>query len=187
MNPCNAVIKSWGIRESESYSRCLELWLELELQNGGGVCYTVYGVYTQNWQKNQFAYGVKRVMEIAGVDDLKYLAGKPVRAKFKEDGSLGDVIIGIGHFLKDDWFVLRENQLWNREAKPQKQKVFQILEEVTTWDGCNGSNTEENIVGGVYSSYALAQANLPKNIKDTNFSVMYSVIESELDPTPEKE
>ena len=114
MNPCNAIIKSWGIRESESYSRCLELWLELETQNGS-VCYTVYGVYTQNWQKNQFAYGIKRVMEIAGVDDLKYLAGKPIRAKFKEDGSLGDIIIGIGHFLNDDWLILREEELWNNK------------------------------------------------------------------------
>ena len=114
MNPCNAVIKSWGIRESESYSRCLELWLELDTQNGS-VCYTVYGVYTPNWQKNQFAYGIKRVMEIAGVDDLKYLAGRPIRAKFQKDGTLGDVIIGIGHFLKDDWLILREEELWNNK------------------------------------------------------------------------
>ena len=54
-------------------------------------------------------------MEIAGVDDLKYLAGKPIRAKFKEDGGLGDVIIGIGHFLKDDWLILREEELWNNK------------------------------------------------------------------------
>lgn len=96
--------------------------MELELQNGGGVCYSVYGVYTPNWQKNQFAYGVKRVMEIAGISDLKQLIGKPIRAKFKEDGSLGDTIIGIGHFLKDDWLILRENQLWIREGETKPEK-----------------------------------------------------------------
>ena len=114
MTPCNAIIKDWDIRESEGYSRCLELWLELKLQGGGGVIYTVYGVHTKDWQKNQLAYGIKRVLEITGAASIKDLTGKPIRAMFKGDGLCGDVIIGIGNFLEDDWLMLREEELWKK-------------------------------------------------------------------------
>lgn len=111
MNPCNAIIRKWGICEDESRSRCLGLWLELETQNSF-VMFSVTGVYSKDWKKNQLAYGIKRVMEITGVDDLKNLQGRPLRAKFEKNGTLGDVIIGIGHFMKEDWLIPREEEMW---------------------------------------------------------------------------
>ena len=68
MNPCNAIIKDWTLRESECYSRCLELVLTLDLQGGGGCCFRATGVYEKKWTKNQFAYAVKRVLEITEAD-----------------------------------------------------------------------------------------------------------------------
>lgn len=112
MNPCNAIIKKWGIRVSEQYSASLDLWLELSLQNGGGVVFTINGVYTEDWEKNQFGYAVKRVLDIVGVEKLESITGKPIRAKFLRDGGISDIIIGIGNFLSENWFIPREEKLW---------------------------------------------------------------------------
>jgi len=115
MNPCNAIIKSYGIRTSEQWYQCLELWMELSLQNGGSVVFSTYGVFEESWTKNQFGYAVKRVLDIVGVEKLENIKGKPIRAKFKEDGRLGDIIIGIGNFLSEDWFIPKEEELWKEK------------------------------------------------------------------------
>jgi hypothetical protein len=112
MNPCNALIKNAGIRISELYTASLELWLELELQGGGCVIFSVNGVSTEDWGKNQFAYALQRILSVAGTEKFERLVGRPVRAQFKGSGQLGDIIIGIGHFLKEDWFIPREERLW---------------------------------------------------------------------------
>ncbi len=112
MNPKNAVIRDYWLRISEQYSMSLELCLELDLQDGGGVVFSVWGPYSGDFHKNTFAYSVKRIMDICGVTNLKDLKGAPIRAKFEGNGQLGDAIIGIGNFLYDDWFIPREEKLY---------------------------------------------------------------------------
>ena len=112
MNPQNAIIKDAGIRVSERYSESLDIWMELKLQNGGGCVFTVSSVFAKEWSKNQMGYALKRILDIVGVDSFEDIKGKPIRAKFNSDGCLGDLIIGIGNFLSDDWFVPREEELW---------------------------------------------------------------------------
>jgi hypothetical protein len=43
-------------------------------------------------------------MEIAGVSKWENLKGKTVRVKLNKEG-LGGRIMGIGHIVKDDWFM----------------------------------------------------------------------------------
>ena len=117
MNPCNAMIKNFGLGVSDRYGESLELWMELELQGGGNVCFTVWGPFRETYDANVFAHSVKRVLDIVGVRNLSDINGKPVRAKFKGNGNLGDEIVGIGHFLKDDWFIPREEPLYQRFFK----------------------------------------------------------------------
>ena len=112
MNIQNALIKKCWVEVSEQYSQSLALCLELELQGGGCVIFTAWGPYTEDFKKNTFAYSVKKVMDICGVERLDQIQGSAIRAKFKEDGGLGDVIIGIGHFLRETWFIPREEKLY---------------------------------------------------------------------------
>jgi hypothetical protein len=49
-----------------------------------------------------------RVMEIAGVSRWENLKGKTVRVKLNKEG-LGGRIMGIGHIVKDDWFMPDED------------------------------------------------------------------------------
>lgn len=112
MTDINAKIRTYGLQISDGYSQSLELWLELELQGGGRVAFSVWGPYTEGWKNNVFAYSVKKVLDIVGVEKLKDIDGKPIRARFKENGCAGDTIIGIGHFLNDNWFIPREEPLY---------------------------------------------------------------------------
>jgi len=116
MKAFNAIIKNYGIQVSERYYESLELWLELEVEGGGGVCFSVWGPWNEEY-KNMFAYSVKRVLDIADVDDLKNLKGAPIRAIFDGNADdpyafVGSKIIGIKHFLKDDEFILEEDPMY---------------------------------------------------------------------------
>ena len=122
MNPCNAIIKDWTLKKSECYSSCLELVLTLDLQGGGGCCFRVTGVYEKKWTKNQFGYAVKRVLEITEADRLEDIKGKPVRAKFTGNGSLGDTLSGSGHLLRENWLIPREDSMWNDEIKDDEEE-----------------------------------------------------------------
>lgn len=115
MQTINARIKNYGIRVSECYYQSLEIWLELELEDGGGVVFTAWGPWEDSY-KNMFGYSLKRVMDIAEVDDVKDLKGAPIRAIFDSEGPygfLGGKIIGIKHFLKDDEFVLEDDPMYD--------------------------------------------------------------------------
>ena len=113
MNPCNAIIEDWTLRVSEHFSQCLELVLTLKLQGGGCCCFRATGVYTKTWKNNQFAYAVKRILDITDTDELENIKGKPIRAKFSGEGNVGDVLIGIGHLLTEDWLIPRDDDMWN--------------------------------------------------------------------------
>ena len=74
--------------------------------------FTVWGPYEEKYNANPFAYSVKRILDICEVENVNELVGRPVRAKFKENGGLGDIIIGVGNFLSEDWFIPREEELY---------------------------------------------------------------------------
>lgn len=116
MKTINARIKRYGIRVSDRYYDSLELFLELELEGSGGVVFAVWGPWSENFEKNMFAYSLKKVMDIAGVDDVEKLTGAPIRAIFDapedEESMLGRMIIGIKHFLKNDSFIPREDPMY---------------------------------------------------------------------------
>lgn len=109
----NAFIKNYWIKESEQYSKSLQLSIELETEIGCCV-FTVWGPYTEDWTDNRFAYSLKRVMDIARVENLNDICKKPIRAVFKGSGGLGDVIIGIKDFLTDDSFIPRDEPLYQK-------------------------------------------------------------------------
>ena len=108
----NAIIKNYGIRVSERYSKSMEIWLELELQGGGCCIFTAWGPYTEDFPHNAFGYSLKRVLDICGVNDVKDIKGKTIRTRFDHGGYLGDVIKGIGHIINDDWFVPSEEKIY---------------------------------------------------------------------------
>lgn len=112
MKPCNALITNYDIRVSERWSKCLELCLSLKLQDGGAVVFTTFGVYIDKYERNQFGYAIKKVMDIVGVTSLSQIKNKPIRALFENEGKLGDEIIGIGNFLEENWFIPTQESLW---------------------------------------------------------------------------
>ena len=110
----NAVVVKHGINVSETYAQSLEFWIELKIQGGGGVVFCVSGPWSTNY-RNKFAYSLKKVMNVLGVDDLSKVDGKPLRAIFEtKDGMFfGAPIIGIKHFLDDDEvFIPREDDFY---------------------------------------------------------------------------
>ena len=58
--------------------------------------------------------------------------------------------------------------------------VYQIWCEHSSWDGCNGVNTREYLLPGVYSSYEKAAQDCPKNDRDIGFSRTYSIKPTEI-------
>ena len=115
MKTINARIKSHGIRISERYYNSLELWLELELEGSGGVMFSVWGPWSEEYE-NMFTYSLKKVLDIADVKSVEDLDGAPIRAIFdapEDDTSmLGRRIIGIQHFLTDEKFIPSEDKMY---------------------------------------------------------------------------
>lgn len=116
MTELNAKIKSHGIRYSDQYYKSMELWLELQLQGGGGVVFSVNGPWSTTY-RNKFCYALERVMNIADVERLEDIDGKPIRAIFGDKGEISDVIIGIKNFLTEDTFIPRADEFYTQEKK----------------------------------------------------------------------
>lgn len=55
-------------------------------------------------QFNSASHFIRRVLEIASVEEWRNLKGRAVRIKAEPYG----IIIALGHFLKDEWFVPSE-------------------------------------------------------------------------------
>lgn len=87
----------------------LDAWLYLDLEGG---CSQGFGGYVLQVPKESRYWTLKsvaghyiwRVLEIAGVQEWKDLPGKAIRIK-RKDG----LIRGIGHILKEDWFIPSED------------------------------------------------------------------------------
>lgn len=118
MNPCNAIIKSFQLGIDPDYTDhgdpLMTIKLHLKIQGGGEVTFPVYCT-TSRTGENILGQSLYRILSIAGCRTTDQLVGRPVRAKFFRDGSLSDIIIGVGHFLDDDWFVPREDPMFAEE------------------------------------------------------------------------
>ena len=97
----NAVITDYSLNLSRGFA--LDLWLYLdfgEFQQGfGGYVLHKVGDGFDPTAGNYAGYYITRVMEIAGVDKLKDLKGKTIRVDHSPN-----IVKGIGHIVKDDWF-----------------------------------------------------------------------------------
>ena len=82
----------------------LQGWIQLDY---GGACqgFGGYALYLPKSfkhapeQKNYAGCWIQRIMEIAGVGEWKELVGKSIRVQLEDN-----MISGIGHILKDEWF-----------------------------------------------------------------------------------
>ncbi|MBZ5673732.1 MAG: hypothetical protein LAP61_05740 [Acidobacteriia bacterium] len=98
----NAVIESASLTTSER--GLLTSYITLDY-GGSGQGFGGYALYLpRSWlhHKPNLGYAghfIFRVMEIAGVDEWKLLAGRTIRAK-----SSWSKVHAIGHIIKDDWF-----------------------------------------------------------------------------------
>lgn len=97
----NATIESVSLSKEEH--NCLTVWVHLNY-GGSGQGFGGYALYLPKSFKhhkiNSLAgHFIWRVMEIADVCEWDNLAGKTIRVDIKND-----LIKGIGHIIKDDWF-----------------------------------------------------------------------------------
>jgi len=101
METLNAIIESMNFGTTEGY-----LTMSLQLNYGNDSCQKFGGfcLYSPSSKKQFNATGLflYRVLEVAGVDDIKDLIGKPIRVG-KENGFYGG-IVEIGHVVNDVWF-----------------------------------------------------------------------------------
>ena len=97
----------------------MNLWIELSLPQNQLVIFSVDGVYSEEWVKNQIGYAIKRIMEITEVSDMNNIIGKPVVAIFSEKTiEKGSYIIGIQHFLNENLqFIPTKEKLWKEMYK----------------------------------------------------------------------
>ena len=98
----NAVIESVTICDSDR--GLLDAWIMLDY-GGSGQGFGGYALYLPKSYKHHKLLSVAghfiwRCMEIGGVKRWEDLEGKTIRVKI-EDG----LIQGIGHIVKDDWFI----------------------------------------------------------------------------------
>lgn len=106
---CNAIIKSARITSDDH--GLLSAWLDLDYgssgQGFGGYCLYLpdsFRHHKSSMEANFCGHFIWRVMEVAGVTDWSKLVGKTIRVKQEHSG-----VQAIGHIVKDDWFVPRED------------------------------------------------------------------------------
>lgn len=109
----NAIIENvhFGFRD---YG-CLTLDLQLKLPHSGGVIFGGFNLghqrdeaYKRDNGNNVCFHYINKVFKIAGAEDFDDLVGKPIRAIFDGNTTLGSKVIGIQHFLEDDKFIPSE-------------------------------------------------------------------------------
>jgi len=110
MKEINGIISSASIRIERGF--ILDSWLSIDLQDGGTQGFGGYALYLNKTAKHHnilshAGHWIYRIMEIAGVEDWEKLNGKAIRIR-KEDSWNGE-IIGIGHIVKNDWFIPEED------------------------------------------------------------------------------
>lgn len=103
----NAIIDDVSIDDGDR--GLLTAWLFLDYggmsQGFGGHALYLSKSYTHHKEQCNYAgHFIYRCMEVAGVSKWKDMKGKTIRVRLTSDG-LGGKIIGIGHIVKEDWFI----------------------------------------------------------------------------------
>jgi len=96
----NAVIESYRF----DIERGLSLWVTLDYGGsgqgfGGWLLYAPKGWAAHENGGNFCGHFIYRLLEVCGVEDLKQIVGKAIRAKTSHNK-----VYAVGHILKDDWF-----------------------------------------------------------------------------------
>lgn len=111
MNPRNAIIENCSLLMSQDFRSHVVIEIQLRLQGCGGTTLSIYCGHGEK-SANQLGYAIKCLFDITETYDFSKMKGKPVRARFANDGRPGDEIIGIGHFMEEVWLVPKEERLW---------------------------------------------------------------------------
>jgi hypothetical protein len=103
----NAVIESASISIERGL---LTAWIILDYggsgQGFGGHALYVPKNFTHHKTETKAGHYIYRIMEIAGVDSWDDLKGKTIRVK--KGTGFNDLIVSIGHIVKDLWFCPKE-------------------------------------------------------------------------------
>lgn len=104
----NAVIESAKIECGDKAHGLLSSWIYVDYGGsgqgfGGWSLYLPKG-FTHHELMSCAGHWIYRCMEIAGVDSWDKMTGKTIRVE-----SENDLIVGIGHIVKDDWFYPRKD------------------------------------------------------------------------------
>lgn len=104
----NAVITSAVIDIADR--GCLQVWLGLDYGDSGAQGFGGYALYLPNgWKHHDQRSGnaghfLYRCMEIAGVGQWDKMVGRTIRVQASHSE-----VYAIGHIVKNDWFVPRED------------------------------------------------------------------------------
>jgi hypothetical protein len=101
----NAIIEDVSLNDGDR--GLLTAWLHLDY-GGSGQGFGGYSLYLSKSYKHHeikscAGHFIFRCMEIAGVASWDKLKGKTIRVKSKDE-----IIVSIGHIIKDDWFTPSE-------------------------------------------------------------------------------
>lgn len=105
----NAIIDGATLRfEYDNRFLCLSLWLKTQhnMRKFGGV--NLGNRFQKEFNRNAGDYAfwwIKRVFDIADVEDLDDLKGKTLRIEINDN----DDISAIGHIINDDWFCPKKD------------------------------------------------------------------------------
>ena len=110
----NAVIESVSIDDADR--GMLTAWLHLDYggsgQGFGGYSLYLPKSYRHHELQSVAGHWIWRCMEIGGVSSWTALKGKTVRARIKNG-----LVEGIGHIVKDDWFIPSVDFASDRDSK----------------------------------------------------------------------
>jgi hypothetical protein len=103
----NAIIESWDIRIERGF--ILDAWLHLKYDDSMGQGFGGWSLYLDKTASHHTIESVAghhlfRIMEIAGVERIKDLSGKAIRANVV-DGK----VVSVGHIINDDWYTPAED------------------------------------------------------------------------------
>lgn len=113
MKAINAIIKDVDLKNDY----VLDMPITLELANGGlvvfgGICLG-HLEKAENENENYAAHYICKILDVVGVNKFSRLIGKPVRAIFTGNGSIGDSCIGVQNFLKFENYFIPDKKYQN--------------------------------------------------------------------------
>lgn len=102
----NAIISGFDINIERGF--ILSCYLMLDYggagQGFGGRCLYLDKTATHHEIKSYAGHEIYRIMQIADVETCSQVKGKSIRVKI-----LNGEILGIGHIIKNDWYIPKED------------------------------------------------------------------------------